>query len=107
MSKHRNLVAATLAMGLMGLFSLLLHLQTFRSPRPVPETFPEGFRMRSEPQYPIMNEDPPSYTTFKVPGEVDGFPPHIWQTTGPSQSQKSNQATLLHGAKNTRSSPSL
>jgi mannan polymerase II complex HOC1 subunit len=39
--------------------------------------------MRSEPQYPVLNEDPLSYTTFKVPGEVDGFPPHIWQTTGP------------------------
>jgi mannosyltransferase OCH1-like enzyme len=83
MLKHRNSVAISLALGLMGVFSLLLHLQTFSSPRPIPETFPEDFRMRSEPQYPITNQDEPSYTTFKVPGEVDGFPPHIWQTTGP------------------------
>jgi mannosyltransferase OCH1-like enzyme len=83
MLKHRNLVAVSLAMGLMGLFSLLLHLQTFSSPRPLPERVPEDYRMRSEPQYPVLNEDPLSYTTFKVSGEVDGFPPHSWQTTGP------------------------
>ncbi|KAI4853989.1 hypothetical protein E4T44_00486 [Aureobasidium sp. EXF-8845] len=96
MLKHKNLVAVSLAMGLMGLFSLLLHLQTFSSPRPVPESVPGDYRMRSEPQYSVLIEDPASYTAFKVPGEVDGFPPHIWQTTGPkpiSEEQASDIAS--------------
>ncbi|KEQ92131.1 hypothetical protein AUEXF2481DRAFT_43229 [Aureobasidium subglaciale EXF-2481] len=83
-------------MGLVGLFSLLLHLQTIPSTRIIPETSDEDYRMRSEPQYPILNENPPSYTTFNVPGEMDGFRPHIWQTTGPkpiSEEQASDIAS--------------
>jgi mannosyltransferase OCH1-like enzyme len=81
-------------MELMGLISLLLHLQTFSSPRPLPERVPEDYRMRSEPQYLVLNEDSLSYTTFEVSGEVNGSPPYIWQTTGPKPITKEQSSDI-------------
>jgi mannosyltransferase OCH1-like enzyme len=83
MLKHRNLVAVSIAMGLIGLFSLLLHIYALPSARQIPEIFHEDYQVGSGPQDTALREDPSSYTTFRVPGEVEGFTPHIWQTTGP------------------------
>lgn len=83
MLKHRNLVAVTLAIGLMGLFSLLLHLHSFLSAQHVSEISGKRYQLESRPQEPVLNQDFSSYTTFRVPGQVNGFTPHIWQTTGP------------------------
>jgi hypothetical protein len=83
MLKYRNLVAVSTAIGLIGLFSLLLHLHALSSARHIPEILHEDYRVGSGPQDPVLNEAPSNYTTFKVPGQVDGFTPHIWQTTGP------------------------
>ena len=83
MLKHRNLVAVTLAIGLMGLFSLLLHLHSFLLAQHVSEISGKRYQLESRPQEPVLNQDFSSCTTFRVPGQVNGFTPHIWQTTGP------------------------
>jgi len=83
MSKHRNFVVVSLAIGLIGLFSLLLHLHSFQIARHLSEPFGESYQVESRSQEPLLSEDLPIYTTFRVPGEVKGFTPHIWQTTGP------------------------
>lgn len=83
MLKYRNLAAVSLAIGLLGLFSLLLHLQEFPSARHTPGIIGKDYQGASEPQNPILNENHSNYDTLSVPGEVKGFTPHIWQTTGP------------------------
>jgi mannosyltransferase OCH1-like enzyme len=96
MLKHRNLAAISIAIGLIGFFSLLLHLHAFPSSRHIPEIISKDFQGNSRPQAPVLSEDLQTYTTFKVPGELHGFPPHIWQTTGPkpiTQEQSSDIAS--------------
>lgn len=83
MSKRRISVAVSIAVGIIGLFSLLHLLHPFPSLRHTGGLFDTGNQAGSVPQQPSPKEDPPSFTTFRVPGEVDGFTPHIWQTTGP------------------------
>lgn len=76
-------MAVSTAVGLIGLFGLLLVLHAFPSARHVRGLFEEDHQVGSGPQIPVPNDNLSSNTVLKVPGEVDGFPPHIWQTTGP------------------------
>lgn len=83
MLKHRNLVAVSLAIGLIGLFSLLLRLHSSSFTFHVNKISSEDYQVDFGAQEPVLNDFLSAYTTLRVPGEVKGFPPHVWQTTGP------------------------
>jgi hypothetical protein len=117
MSKRRISVVVSIALGVVGLFGLLLHLHPLptvrhtgglfdvdnhagsmpQQPSPKEERpIPKEDRPDPKDERPSPKEDPPSYTTLKVPGEIDGFTPHVWQTTGPktlTDEQKSDMAS--------------
>lgn len=88
MSKHRISTVITIAVGLIGFFSLLHYLHPISSVRHVGGLFDDDHDAGSVPEKPSQKEEIPSFTSFKVPGEVDGFTPHIWQTTGPKNLTK-------------------
>ncbi|KAK4954192.1 hypothetical protein LTR10_007620 [Elasticomyces elasticus] len=79
MSRRRTLVLVSIAVGLVGVFSLLYHLQPIPSVRHISGLFHDDHCAYSVPQEPTLVEFP-SLHSFKVPGEIDGFTPHIWQT---------------------------
>ena len=94
MSKRRISVAISIAVGLIGLFSLLHILHPFPSVRQRGAIYDDDSHAGPAPQRPSPNKDPPSFTAFKVPGEIDGFTPHIWQTTGPKPLTKEQQSDI-------------
>lgn len=78
MSKRTISVLVGSAVGFVSVFGLLLYLP------PVPSVGHAGgllvdYHLDQEPS---LTEHPSAYS-FKVPGELDGFTPHVWQTTGP------------------------
>jgi len=79
MSNPRISLLASIAIRLVGLFGLLRYSQHMPSVRYTSEAFCDDHCVCSAPRQPNMTERP----FLEVPGELYGFTPHIWQTTGP------------------------
>ena len=81
MLKRRTWVLVSIV-GLVPLFSLLHYLRPIRSVRPIRGLLCDDHCAHSVPRKSNQTELP-SFLSFKVPDEIDGFTPHIWQTSGP------------------------
>lgn len=82
MAKHKISVLLGTAIGLVSLLGLLYFLQPISSAGHMRGLFVDYHCECWVDQKPSLMEHPSTHS-FKVPGEIDGFTPHIWQTTGP------------------------
>lgn len=87
MLKLRFSVLVSTGVTLLGLFGLSHHLHLLSSMRSPGGLYRDG------------RTELPSFHSFKVPGEIDGFTPHIWQTTGPRpiSTQQANDLSSWRG----------
>jgi len=94
MTKRRISVVVSISVGLIGLFGLLHLLHPFPSVRHTGGLFDDDKHAGSVPRKPRPEDGFAAFTSFKVPGEVNGFTPHIWQTTGPKTLTKEQASDI-------------
>lgn len=92
---RRGWALTGLALGLVSLFGLLHFFQPTRSIRSI-----RGLLWNDRCADSVVRKPDqfvlPSYLNFKVPDEIDGFTPHVWQTSGPqplTEEQRNDMAS--------------
>lgn len=78
--KRRVWALTGIALGLASFFGLLHYLRPTRLFRPTRDPLVDN---HCAVPGTLNQTGLPSFLNLKVPDEMDGFPPHIWQTSGP------------------------